>query len=214
MAGPGKTGPAPVDYTGQKFWSLEVTGLYGRVSKGRSWWVCSCACGGEKICRLDALKSGVNKDCGCGERERRQRGAVEANRKVGRVGGLHKDIYVYKSNAAGRGFEWALSDQEATDLMLGDCHYCGQEPSGGVSTKMLNKIPFRNGIDRVDSSRGYSLDNVVSCCAACNLGKGKMSTDQFLSWIKRVQSHQDATKSNFPDLDASQLAPEVRWAVM
>lgn len=216
MAGPGKTGPAPVDYTGSKFNKFTVVGLYGRVSTGRSWWVCRCECGNEKICRLDALKASVSKDCGCGEFSRRQSAAVEINRKMGRTGGLHKDISVYKANARNRAVEWALTDQEATDLMLGSCHYCGIEPCGGVTTKMLNKVPFRNGIDRVDSTKGYSLDNVVSCCAACNLGKGKMPAEDFLAWANRIAKHQDLKHQSTFDLVAIARGDQdpMKWAVM
>jgi 5-methylcytosine-specific restriction endonuclease McrA len=48
----------------------------------------------------------------------------------------------------------------------GDCHY--------------------SGIDRKDSSKGYILSNVVSCCFTCNKAKGTMSEKEFLEWIDRI----------------------------
>lgn len=47
-----------------------------------------------------------------------------------------------------------LSWNEAKPLMESPCHYCGVNPGGGL--------------DRLDSSRGHSADNVVPCCRKCN----------------------------------------------
>jgi hypothetical protein len=43
-----------------------------------------------------------------------------------------------------------------------------------------------NGIDRLDSSRGYEMGNVVPCCKQCNWAKNDIPYDEFLDWIKRV----------------------------
>jgi hypothetical protein len=66
-------------------------------------------------------------------------------------------------------------------LLSGDCYYCGKAPA--------------NGIDRIDSSRKYEKGNVVSCCSTCNYGKREMSTDEFLSWIRRVYEHKVKTEA-------------------
>ena len=46
-----------------------------------------------------------------------------------------------------------------------------------------------NGIDRVDSSKGYTIDNVVPCCSACNYAKHEMSVSEFKEYITRVYNH-------------------------
>ena len=46
-----------------------------------------------------------------------------------------------------------------------------------------------SGIDRVDSSKDYNIDNVVPCCAMCNLAKRNYSDEDFLKWIKRVYEY-------------------------
>ena len=57
-------------------------------------------------------------------------------------------------------------------------------------TKLLSDtIVCVNGIDRVDSSKGYVEDNVVSCCKYCNTAKNTMSRDEFFKWIKRVYEY-------------------------
>jgi hypothetical protein len=44
-------------------------------------------------------------------------------------------------------------------------------------------------IDRVDSSQGYSIDNVVLCCFSVNLMKGSLSHQTFVEMCKRVVNH-------------------------
>ena len=55
------------------------------------------------------------------------------------------------------------------------CFYCG-------ATKNI-------GIDRKDSSIGYTLENCVSCCYLCNIMKQTLSIDKFLNHIELIFNH-------------------------
>ena len=48
---------------------------------------------------------------------------------------------------------------------------------------------MRNGIDRIDSSKGYSVDNCVPCCAKCNYAKHDLSIDDFKNHIEKIYKH-------------------------
>lgn len=82
-----------------------------------------------------------------------------------------------KQKARKRGIEWTLTPIEAYKLMTGDCLY-----HGGASGWPLT----RNGIDRVDNTKGYHIDNCVSCCSHCNSAKMGRSLEEFIDWIKQV----------------------------
>jgi hypothetical protein len=56
------------DLTGLRFGRLTVIGLQPNETR-RSYWVCSCDCGGTKVVRSDALQSGRTVSCGCKKRE-------------------------------------------------------------------------------------------------------------------------------------------------
>lgn len=43
-----------------------------------------------------------------------------------------------------------------------------------------------NGIDRVDSKKGYVAGNVVTCCRNCNQAKSDKSIDEFEEWAIRL----------------------------
>lgn len=81
--------------------------------------------------------------------------------------------YTYiKELAEKRGVEFKLTKAQVEAMINSDCYYCGlKDPSG---------------IDRVDNTVGYTKDNCVSCCAMCNMLKGRYTKDEFINkciWI-------------------------------
>ena len=93
-----------------------------------------------------------------------------------------------KRSARVRNYEWSLEEQDTSGLLLSDCYYCGKPSVDGV------KI---HGLDRVDNSKGYHVDNVVSCCEQCNRAKHTHSREEFIDMCKRVvEKHSTYEKSN------------------
>lgn len=68
-------------------------------------------------------------------------------------------------------------------------NYCNITPSQVSFNKSKVYSYTYNGIDRVDSSKGYEFDNIVTCCGDCNLMKRDMSYDDFLNKIKRISNY-------------------------
>jgi len=87
-----------------------------------------------------------------------------------------------------RGLDFDLSADAFADLTALPCAYCGIDPPERAYGNVSAEAPpwFGNGIDRMDSSRGYVMGNVVACCFDCNRAKGAMSLDAFRSWVDRV----------------------------
>lgn len=86
---------------------------------------------------------------------------------------IHKFIDI-KYNAHRKKYEWNIPTDVGYRLITSSCAYCGKIP------KELN------GLDRVDSSKGYTIDNVVSCCKHCNWAKNSMTTDEFKKHIEEI----------------------------
>ena len=53
------------------------------------------------------------------------------------------------------------------------CNYCGSEI-------------FTIGLDRVESSIGYRVDNVVSCCKMCNYWKRDFPSEVFIEHCQKI----------------------------
>ena len=46
-----------------------------------------------------------------------------------------------------------------------------------------------NGLDRRDSSKGYSVENCVPCCSEINYLKGRLNHDKFIALCLEVAAH-------------------------
>jgi hypothetical protein len=70
-----------------------------------------------------------------------------------------------KSKAVRKGKTWLLTEEEYFSLLRLPCDYCGFEiRNSGI------------GLDRKDSSNGYTLENCCSCCLECNQAKSDFLT--------------------------------------
>lgn len=95
----------------------------------------------------------------------------------------------YRSGAKSRNLEFNISKEEFITMIQQDCYYCGDSPKESVTSKKNNRtnVPFiHNGVDRLNSLEGYTIDNTVPCCSTCNLMKNKFSTDLFYNQITKI----------------------------
>jgi hypothetical protein len=81
-----------------------------------------------------------------------------------------------------------LTVEEVKRLVKGHCHYCGTAPSPRVVSKS-RRYEDLNGIDRVDSSLGYTIANCVSCCSMCNKMKMDIGQAEFIIQVLRIAAH-------------------------
>lgn len=97
-----------------------------------------------------------------------------------------------KANASRRGHKFLLSFEEFNNIISQSCYYCGSEPKE-ASGELLKKrgdthqptIRY-NGIDRLDPTKDYTLDNCVPCCSVCNYMKHTQQKDDFLKQVERI----------------------------
>jgi len=90
-----------------------------------------------------------------------------------------KSTYRYKShlyNAQKRNISNTITYEQFCNIIFNNkCEYCGE-----YETKL--------GIDRVDNSRGYDIDNIVPACWICNRMKGAMDIDNFIAHIQKISN--------------------------
>jgi len=87
-----------------------------------------------------------------------------------------------------RGLNCTLTGAEILNLVKSKCHYCGDLSSNAFIYKQPNfeYIFYYNGIDRIDSSKGYIKGNVLSCCKTCNVSKMDMNYEKFIEHISKI----------------------------
>lgn len=178
------------DLSGRRFGRLLVQGFAGQGKHGNTKWKCKCDCGEEPTVPRSCLtrKRGT-RSCGCLRKE------VCSGLSKSRASSLPHGIASrncafshYKHSALHSGKAWELSVDEFSSLVSSDCYYCGSGPSNLYHEPRNNGDFAYNGLDRLDSLKGYTLDNVVPCCWTCNRMKSKMPLDNFLKHIERIHS--------------------------
>ena len=85
----------------------------------------------------------------------------------------------YKQGAKSRNLDFTLTKEEFDEITKMPCKYCGE-----YSGNFLD-MPFC-GIDRIDSNKGYTKDNVISCCEMCNRMKSDYNVKDWLRKVKTI----------------------------
>lgn len=181
--------PSPKVFSGDIFGYLLVLGQCPIPRKNAlRYYSCRCICGTVKSIRGHSLLSGNTKSCGC----RKAQMNAESKRLPDEAAAVNSVRCSYRIKATKRGLPFLLSKDDVRCLITAGCRYCGMTASNSFKA---NGNEFRyNGIDRVNSDDGYTLDNSVSCCSSCNRAKMAMPRGDFLSWVARVTTHQQAVK--------------------
>ncbi len=174
------------DYVGKKFGSITILKLLRkRDHKKRPIYLGQCDCGRkQKINYQSVVSAGFNRsklNCNCEHSIKKK----YFNSKERCVGSIYS---TYKKSARERSYDFKLTLKQLSKLIKNTCHYCGTEPN---TTLILNKkaVCMYNGIDRMDSTKGYCLDNCVTCCENCNRAKMTLSYKEFLRLIEKIYLH-------------------------
>jgi hypothetical protein len=156
---------------GKRFGKLVVTKRVGSNNHGSAIWECRCDCGCVKTVDSSALVRGFTKSCGClhhyEEKDRAAKNLLYSR---------------YRRHAKERGYCFDIQFEDFFKITSNECYYCGRLPKNVA--KLGNSMYAYNGIDRIDNTKGYTIDNCVPCCFCCNRAKDKREKDEYIVWIK------------------------------
>lgn len=168
--------------SGSRFgaWTVIERGPKGRRSDS-AFWLCECVCGKRRNVRSFNLRRLTSLSCGC-------------TRVYDHSTYPDDDIRVYtgrfnsyKEKASRRDIDFALTLEQFVELTKQSCSYCGSPPAMPVRRERKRSASaLMNGIDRIDSAKGYHLENCAPCCQACNEMKLDRTVDEFLSHVRKI----------------------------
>lgn len=178
--------------TGQKFGMLTLIKEHRKNKHGSIIWEALCDCGKSTHVYPNNAKNGTHKSCGCYSKSIRKSNG-EKSRK--------HDPIISSAKIVWRSYKNQFVDFESFyKISQKNCHYCGRPPhrtfnqsdyprkTGGQASdyQRQNGNFTYNGLDRVDSSKAHTMDNVVPCCWICNRMKNDLSVEDFISHIKLI----------------------------
>ena len=173
-------GNRAIDITNRRFGRLTAIKPLNKRKGRRVLWECICDCGNKHEIASSKLTDGHVKSCGCLRKEPR-RILPET------VAAFNMVINSYKQRCKKKNINWGLSDREAKYLFISGCYYCSSGPKN-IQKGIVGDFVY-NGIDRINSSKGYEIDNVVPCCKRCNVAKSDMSVNEFLLHNLKIYRH-------------------------
>lgn len=181
--------PTIVDIKGRRFGKLTVIELLDTKSRGKkARWVCKCDCGNTSIVYSTNLIRGLTIGCGkCRTKIVNQHGHYDLKTYDSAFMIVYRTIRVCADT---RGFTFDLTTEDVKHISKKNCFYCGVEPKQIM--KARNKFGsdyIYNGVDRVDNTRGYIIDNCVPCCKKCNQAKMNLPVEEFKTLIKNIYEH-------------------------
>ena len=116
-------------------------------------------------------------------------------KKIERGRANFNEVYgAYKKGAKNRGYDFELTKKQFEEVITKPCIYCGEEKRVHYHKQYSNGAFEYTGLDRYDNSKGYTIDNVVSCCSICNRMKSNMDTKEFEEKIDQISARKDMWK--------------------
>ncbi len=173
------------DCVGKRFHSLTVERFVGFKSRSdgrkRGDWECRCDCGNKINVTMQNLQNGNSRACGCTKRgkfNKRWRGHGDIGLTV-----WHQFI----RGATDRDLPFELDIEWGWELYEKQERKCALSglPIGFGTERRRNTA----SLDRIDSSKGYTEDNVQWVHKTINIMKQASSDDEFIRFCKAVANH-------------------------
>jgi hypothetical protein len=166
---------------GDRFDRLTVVGYSNQQyeqGRARAMVDCRCDCGGLVSIRVGVLRQNKTNNCGCAPR-----GAWSG------VGEISSTFYNRQARRASeRGLVFDVSHDFLWEIYIKQGRQCALS---GLPIRFSQRTAGRNtaSLDRIDSSRGYTEDNVQWTHRDINRMKLDHSVDAFIDLCRKVTEH-------------------------
>lgn len=123
--------------------------------------------------------------------ENKDKQAEKARRSRDKLAHEYPLSLLYSSCRLGalrRELEFSLTREDVNSLWEkqgGKCYYSGLD----MNQTWNKKHPQQVSMDRLDTKKGYTLENVVLCCQALNYAKNSFSLEVFQEFLEKLKKH-------------------------
>lgn len=154
--------------------------------KKQSMWYCLCNCGNEALVSRKHLISGATQSCGCLAREKTSKRSWKG---FGDISGKYwGDL---SRSAKYRDVDFNITIEEAWDIFVkqkGRCKFTG-EKLFFQERKKKQKSMQTASLDRVDNTKGYTVDNCAWVHKRVNKLKNDFTTEELIYWSNKIVEH-------------------------
>lgn len=167
---------------------------FSHVANKTSYWICQCDCG--KVVCVEHSHLMINSDtkkprkqsCGCLQIE------VSYNNHYNSYKHVHGLWFnQLKQASKRRKIEWNIMPKDIHDLLIKQdwkCAISGIILSVPLDFKHYKSRKWNASVDRIDSSKGYVIDNIQIVDKRINMMKQQYSQEEFIKLCKTVAEYQ------------------------
>lgn len=189
----------PKDLSGQQVGKWKVIKMAPR--EDRDWakvrWECRCECGTERQVLGISLRRGGDQSCGCTRIAEFKRKSLAERQRKGWGEVANNFLHPIKNRARRRGFACTLTLKDISDIYEQQgkkCYLTGLP----IYFDQINTAPEARhtaSLDRIDSAKEYTLDNVCLVHKDINRMKNAFPLDTFLHYCRLIAAtHPDPKK--------------------
>lgn len=165
---------------GQRYGKLKIISY----DSTKSVYKCKCDCGKETICKGHHLRQLKMLSCGCSKYKH-----MSNNPRWKGFGKISSSLFSsYKSDAKRRGIEFNITIEYIWNVYLlqkGKCAISGLD----INFPETNKDVCTASLDRIDSNKGYTIDNVQWLHKVVNEMKWDYQQEDFIKWCHIISKH-------------------------
>lgn len=156
------------------------------VDNGRLFVICECLnCKKEFKAKFHNIYKGQYKSCGC-----LKHASGKKNPKWKGLGEISKSLFFsLQRGAEVRNIKFNISLNDIWDLFLKQNGKCVFSGANLTFPKNRKDTSYTASLDRIDSSKGYELDNIQWIERNINFMKQSMNNEEFLYYIKKIYQY-------------------------
>lgn len=172
------------EYVGKEFNNVRILSRKNRQKNARRVLVnCKCLlCGGEFVADFSHVKTGKTKSCSCVRKNKGRDSLAWSGH-----GGISKSYFSsIEYGAKERGLDFLITIEDIWAMFLKQGGKCALSGIELTFPKTRRDLEYNASLDRVDSSKGYSIDNIQWVDRKINFAKQQMSNDEFVELCNLV----------------------------
>ena len=167
-----------VNLLGKKFGKLMVISEYKSANNQGIKWKCQCDCGNEIIVKGKFLTKGDRTNCGCTP--------TNFNGYKEISGTFFNRI---KRHAKTREITFNITITQIWELFLKQNRRCALSNDYLYLDANSENEEVTASLDRIDSSKGYTIDNIQWVHKDLNRCKWDFSEEEFLKWVAKIYDY-------------------------
>jgi hypothetical protein len=150
------------------------------------YWTCRCDCGKIKKINQNCLVNGREKSCGCQQFQKGEHHPCWTG--IGEISGTF--VKTIEWCARTRSLEFLITKEYIWDLFLKQNRKCAISGTPIRFSSGWQKTDGTASLDRIDSSKGYTPDNIQWVHKCINKMKMELPQSEFVNWCKLISEHQ------------------------